>query len=182
MAPKKKIIPTPEQFLEEVTGKPSPKRYVFDEYMDSVHILKQKGYSYADIAAQLSERLGEDFSRGQVFRAYRQWQKDQEVVDAIVESGARFADDDSDVPPDLSDMTDEERMACEVEQDAKKLRERMEELFPDDETWARRAWKSYPELLEAAAAPYIQAERDEREAAEEDQKAEAAKKKANSKE
>ena len=184
MAPKKNLIPTPEQLLEEIEGKPSAKQHALDEYMEAVHAVKQKGYSYAYISEFLSERLGGKFSKGQVFRYYKQWLKVQNSIDEAVASGARFADGDADLPPDLSGMTEEEQREYEVEQDAKKIRECMEELFPDDESRAHRAWGSYPELLEAVAAPYIQAERDEREADEEDRKAEAAKKakKANAKE
>lgn len=183
MAPKKKV-PTPEELLEEVSGKSAAKTYPFDEYMGAVDVMQKKGYSYAEIAKFLAERLGQNITKGQVYRGLTLWREDQEAVDRIVATGARFADDDSELPPDLSGMTEEEQRLYEVNQDAKKVRECLEELFPDDETRAHRAWGSYPELLEAVAAPYIQAARDEREAAEEDQKAEATKKakKANAKE
>jgi hypothetical protein len=65
--------PSPEELLQEARRRPAARTYVFEDYLESVHELRAKGSSYAEIASFLAERLGTPVTKGQVYRGYRLW-------------------------------------------------------------------------------------------------------------
>lgn len=74
MAPKaKKKKPSPDELLAEVRGRGPAKTYEFEDYIEVIHEMQDKNFSYAKIAEFLSERLGYSIARGQVYRAYQTW-------------------------------------------------------------------------------------------------------------
>lgn len=73
MTAKSKKIPSPDEVLAEVLGKQPEKTYPFEDYLQAVHEMQNKGFSYAKIADFLGERLQMKISRGQIYRAYQTW-------------------------------------------------------------------------------------------------------------
>jgi len=74
----KKKKPSPGELLAEVKGQPAVRTYEFDDYVEVIHEMQSKGFSYAKIAEFLTEKLGYAITRGQVYRAYQLWAQVQE--------------------------------------------------------------------------------------------------------
>jgi intein-encoded DNA endonuclease-like protein len=53
--------------LAKVRERKAAKTYEFTDYIEAIHELHQKGYSYAKIAEFLTARLGIALGRGQVY-------------------------------------------------------------------------------------------------------------------
>lgn len=150
MSAKSKRKPSPEDLLAEVRGIESAKTYEFEEYLEVVHELQQKDYSYAKIAEFLKERLGIEVSRGQVYRAYQMWLEERSAVEE-----QEFAD--AQPPDDFQDRFDRE-----LEERAKQLIEEMQEqeAHSGGEPW------NDAELILGRAHAILKAQREERERAE----------------
>ena len=165
MAPKKSKVPTPEELLEEVSGKSAAKTYPFDEYMQAVHLMQtEKGYSFAQIADFLSERLGGKFTKGQVYRGYQMW-----LVRRAEEENDRPAFDPEE-PPSSFDDGEADRQNW-IEEKGDRLEEFLEELCPDDEPIPAGPL----DILECVRARIARKAEDERAASEADERFEKAK-------
>ena len=75
--------------LAEITGQQAPKTYAFEDYLPVAHEMQEKGFSYADIAKFLGERLSMTISRGQIYRAYQIWLTDRDEAAEHDEIGRR---------------------------------------------------------------------------------------------
>ena len=64
------------------------------EYVDSMHVLREKGYSYREIAAWLAER-GVDVDHNEVYRVYRSWVEGQGMGQVLQEDDARDAQEEA---------------------------------------------------------------------------------------
>jgi len=120
-AKSKKNKPSPEELLSEVKGRPRDKTYEFEDYVEVIHEMKSKDFSYARIAAYLSERLGYDITRGQVYRAYQLWceMKDEEAREEAerkreAEEAAMPTGDEDDSGPDDPDSEEDEAAYAEA--------------------------------------------------------------------
>ncbi len=165
MAPRKSKVPTPEELLEEVSGKSAAKTYPFEDYMQAVHVMKtDKGYSFAEIAEYLSGRLGGEFTKGQVYRGYQLWldRKEQEEHEEAEYQAMR-------PPPDDDDWTDARN--AKIEALADKAADMLGDLC-DEESALRITAGEIMACLQSRAA---QRAADERAADEADAKLEAKK-------
>lgn len=134
MKPKKK--PTPDELLAEVHGIEAAKTYPFEDYLQVVHALQQKDYSYAKIAEFLKDRLGFNVSRGQVYRAYQQWLAAQQ--DTIEEESGHSEE------PTFEDEYEEI-----LEQNANAL---IEELREQEANGVGEPWNDPYSIVKRAAA------------------------------
>jgi len=173
--PTRKRKPSPAQLLAEVKGKEPAKTYEFEDYLQVIHELVEKDYSYAKIAAFLAGKLGMEISRGQVYRAYQIWSDEQErSAEEARQAEEYLIQQAEDGPePDVEDGPD----------DADKMNAFWDRAAADIRTYLKKKYAKeckdlgLPEefVLRRALEPYEQARRDEAEAEEADRQKEAAK-------
>lgn len=65
--------------------KTTARNFAVEEYTDAICKLRTRGYSYADTATWLTEKLaqklgGRKITRGQVYRVYQQWLEEQDPL------------------------------------------------------------------------------------------------------
>lgn len=157
--PKKK--PTPSEFLANVRGESRAKTYEFDDYIEAVdELIERKGYSYADVAAYLAEKLGIAVTRGQVYRAHGLWTKMKEE-DEEERRNSAMADEEGFRSPE------EEEQQKLMNQAATKVVRFVEDSFPRESPLGNHA-----EILKLALA-FVDADtRDELNAAMSDKRRE----------
>jgi hypothetical protein len=76
LQPGSPIMPDPERLFREAEGEPDLR--TLSAYVDSIRILRDKGFSYREIADWLSER-GIEVDHNSVYRAYTKSLSDYEV-------------------------------------------------------------------------------------------------------
>lgn len=164
MVTRSKKRPSPIQLLAEVQGVKPAKTYEFDDYLEVVHELKGKDYSYADIAKFLADKLGISVTRGQVYRAHGLWLEVRHEAEKQAEEEAylRSLDAENDVVVD----TDTEELAQRLQNEAAvDLLSYIRKKYPEGSLPVDEAG-----LLKRALAFVDSETRDEQGAAEEDRR------------
>ena len=168
MSPRKKK-PTPDELLAEVKGKEPAKTYEFEDYIEVVHELVQKEYSYAKIAAFLVEKLGMEISRGQVYRAYQIWLQAQQYAEDQERQAEEY---ECELVEDGSEPVFVQQMNAFRREAANEILQRLKEKF-------REELNQFPvtseDILRTALQTIEETRRDEAEAEEADRKKEAEK-------
>lgn len=71
--------PTPKSLLREAIAEPSQHVRKLGAYGLVINTLAEKGFSYANIAKWLSDRLKDDIRRGQVYYVHQNWLGERQV-------------------------------------------------------------------------------------------------------
>ena len=71
--------PTPKKLLREAMAEPSMHARSLGAYGQVIDTLSEKGYSYAQIANWLSDRLKGEIKRGQVYYVHQNWLEEQQT-------------------------------------------------------------------------------------------------------
>jgi len=93
--------------------KTTVKDFPLETYIDAITKLRTRGYSYAEIANWLTEKLAENLGpkrirRGQVYRVYQNWLQIQEDESWGIPAGTgvrSITDEEAEVEAELSDKT-----------------------------------------------------------------------------
>jgi len=89
--------------------KTTAKDFPLESYVEAIHKLRTRGYSYAEIATWLNEQLakelaGKKIRRGQVYRVYQQWLQLQENESWGHIGGVReISEEDAEKEAEISD-------------------------------------------------------------------------------
>jgi hypothetical protein len=89
---------------DSMAWKTTARDFPVGDYIEAIRKLQARGYSYADIALFLNEKLAamlgqRKITRGQVYRVYQQWLERQDVL----YSTTHISDEDAEVKAELSD-------------------------------------------------------------------------------
>lgn len=90
-------IQHPERLKYEADQMPwkDTAKFELGEYVEVIGSLKKRGYSYAEIAKWLAEKIGAPgLNRGHVYRTYQQWlaSKEKELVEAEARGEVEFVE------------------------------------------------------------------------------------------
>lgn len=134
-----KPIPAPHELLAKAKGLVSPKKFDLSEYFEVMHELRSKELSYAEIAAWMTENLGVDVQRGQVYRVYNNWLEFLEHQKQEDEENARLAaEHESEIePPDEESLEPPDEAAGELKfgsiEEAREFAENFDENMAERE-------------------------------------------------
>lgn len=100
---KTNTIPTPHELLAKAKGIVTPQKFSMLDYGPVINELRNKDMSYAQIAAWLSENFGFSVQRGQVYKAFKDWEQIMEEIRQEEEENARNAAYEEEQEPEMPD-------------------------------------------------------------------------------